>query len=336
MNLKQLELIRNTLLRVGAPTTVIREALTLLAQTDHKGSPFKAKRQPLIDALRALKNAESRWRANRKDVYGAYKQLLERVLAEMAHDERTHQTPEAVQKYAATVNAQRVEEGKRPLGSKDGHWSTWIPPHIREATILAFDQLYASETTLGLPPGRRVIPFSTVSQRGQLREKWMALLSQLGQHISAGDTLHPALVEEQTRYLPDTAMRDVTAQALINVHRERYRAAFTASRIIKARMKSVTTDLTPPLHWVHVLEEPERLRLRQAELAVPGGDGWTRASLGRLPDANRDLLRVNKPDPAAPPLPEIRTTGEPTPTPAASNGQADQAADTADEDTTNP
>lgn len=318
-----LERVHKALLHLGVPNSYHHQIITYL-QADRTGdSPWAKILQPLDIALRSLRSGKAKWRPNRVDTYAAYEQLMVRVQAEITADMRQYETPQACAKAQAALNEEREAKGQRPMGTKDGHWSMWVPPHIREATALAFDKLYADELQDGRPPGRRLYPFTTITQRGQYRTLWDNLLKQLQPHINAGYELHPALIEEQSRHLPleATTERAAFAKSLQHVHRERYRAAFTARRIIQQRMAAATAGPPPtsaddlraalvvPKHWVHVLEAPERARLRDAERALPGGDGYTRESFGKLPNAGLELIRANTGmvrDTDAEPLPEIR------------------------------
>lgn len=313
-----IELINDVLTSIGMPPTLQHQAITHL-QAAVSGTEHWAKiTAPLNVALRSLRCGKSKWRPNRVATYTAYEQLMVRVQAGITADMRQYETPQACAKAQAAVNEEREARGQRPMGTKDGHWSMWVPPHIREAMALAFDKLYAEELHDGRAPGRRLYPFTTITQRGQYRTLWDNLLKQLQPHINAGPELHAALIEEQSRHLPPdaTTERAAFAKSLQHVHRERYRAAFTARKIIQQRMAAATAGPPPtsaddlraalvvPKHWVHVLDAPERARLRDAERALPGGDGYTRESFGKLPDAGTDLhIRAST---RHEPLPEIR------------------------------
>lgn len=313
-----IELVNDVLTSIGTPPTLQHQAITHL-QAALSGTEHWAKiTAPLNAALRSLRCGRTKWRPQRAVVYAAYEQLMVRVQATIAEDARQYDTPQACAKAQAELNAAREAAGQRPMGTKDGHWSTWVPPHIREATALAFDKLYADELQNGGAPGRRLYPFTTLTQRGQYRTLWQNLLTQLTPHINAGFELHPALIEEQSRHLPPeaTTERAAFAKSLQHVHRERYRAAFAARKIIQQRMAAATAGPPPtssddlraalvvPKHWVHVLDAPERARLRDAERALPGGDGYTRESFGKLPNAGAELhIRAGT---RVEPLPEIR------------------------------
>jgi hypothetical protein len=228
---------------------------------------------PLDSAIRTTRNARAGWRPNRAPIYGAYLTLLERVRAEIRHDARTYATPEDAAKAAKTTNLQRASEGKRPLGAKDGPWWTWIPPHIHAATIIAFETLYSSPEERAKPAGRRITPFATLTQRTDARKRWLALLDHARPHMQAGFDVPPSEVEQLTRGIEPERQQEV-ALALARVHRERYRAAHAAAKIIRAQAQSLG-NLVVPIDWTHVLAPPERARLRAAEIAA-GGDGYTR------------------------------------------------------------
>lgn len=270
-----------------------------------KADPWLHLKQPLNAAIRTTSLSRTRWRATRVPTYDAYLQLMRRVQAEISHASRNHATPAEAAKAAAAVNAQRVAEGKRPLGECLSHWSTWVPPHIREATILAFEKLYADETAAGLAPGRRITPFSTLTQRHEALNKWDRLLTQLQPHLDAGYEVHPAYLELNTRGMyPEQAQ--TLARALQRVHRERYRSAYAARKIIEARRKQLATDLIIPLHWTHVLDEHTRAVLREAERAA-GGDGYTRDTGGMSSKAPTATVATLAPGDTFE-IPEIRAT----------------------------
>jgi hypothetical protein len=230
--------------------------------------------RPLKAAIRTTSLSRTRWRPSRVPTYDAYLQLMRRVEAEITNAARDHASPADYAQLRAQTNAAREAEGKRPLGDCLTHWSTWVPPHIREATILAFEKLYTDETAAGMAPGRRIHPFSTLTQRGDIQRKWKRLLDQLMVHIKAGFELDPAYVEAHTRNMdPDRAQ--TVAKLMAQLHRERYRAAYAARKIVQARMKDIATNHIVPVHWVHLLDEDTREHLRAAERAA-GGDGYTR------------------------------------------------------------
>jgi hypothetical protein len=270
-----------------------------------KADPWLHLKQPLHAAIRTTSLSRARWRPTRIPTYEAYLQLMRRVQAEISNASRDHATPADYAKVAAAINAQRVSEGKRPLGDCLSHWSTWVPPHIREATILAFEKLYADETAAKLAPGRRITPFSTLTQRHEALNKWDRLLTQLQPHLDAGYEVHPAYLELNTRGMyPEQAEK--VAHALQRVHRERYRAAYAARKIIETRRKQLTTDMVVPLHWVHVLDEDARTHLREAERAA-GGDGYTRDTGGMSAKAPTATVATLAPGDDFE-IPEIRAT----------------------------
>lgn len=231
---------------------------------------------PLDAAIKTMRASQPKWRPTRRDTYHAYLQLMEKTRAVLAHAAREHETPAVAQHAALVNNANREVEGKRPMGECKSHWSTWIPPHIREATIAAFDALYSSPEEQALPPGRRVHPFTTLTQRGEISRKWGALLQQVQTHINAGPEMHPAHVEAQTRGMIDDRATEMAAN-LKAVHAMRYQYAGVARKTILARKRNHTDagNLVIPIHWTHVLNDDAKARLRAAEKAV-GGDGYTR------------------------------------------------------------
>ena len=230
--------------------------------------------RPLADAVRTTKGGLPRARPSRQPIYAAYLQLMQKTYAHITYAQRNHATPAEAADAAAAANKTRVEHGKRPLGECRSHWSTWIPPHVVDATIAAFEDMYAEEVRTNQPPGRRIHPFSTLTQRGTTQNKWKTLLAQLQPHINAGFEIDPSYVEVHTRDMdPDRA--EFIGHAMVKLHKERYRAAFEARKIIQRRMKSLSTDFIVPLHWIHVLDDDARAHLRAAERAA-GGDGYTR------------------------------------------------------------
>lgn len=314
-----IDLINEALSAAGTPSELHQQIITHLQAVESGTEKWSAVITPLNIALRSLRSGKTKWRPQRATTYAAYEQLMVRVQALITEDMRQYDTPQACAKAQRGLNSGRAALGQRPLGTKDGHWSTWVPPHIREATALAFDNLYVDEQLEGKPPGRRLYPFTTITQRSQYRTLWENLIQQLMPHINAGFELHPALIEAQSRHLPieATTERAAFAKSLQHVHRERYRAAFAARKIIQQRMAAATAGPPPtssddlraalvvPKHWVHVLDAPERARLRDAERALPGGDGYTRESFGKLPNAGAEL-HIRAGTPAIEPLPEIR------------------------------
>lgn len=230
--------------------------------------------RPLADAIRVTKVCTPKARPTRRPVYDAYLQLMQRVYADITHAKRTYATPDEAHQAALQTNRTRAEAGRHALGECLSHWSTWIPPHVVAATVAAFEAMYAEEVRTHQPPGRRIHPFSTLTQRGETQRQWKTLLAQLQPHVNAGFDIDPGYVEIQTRDMdPDRA--EFIARAMAKLHKERYRAAFEARKIIQRRMKSLSTDFIVPKYWVHVLDEDTRAHLRAAERAA-GGDGYTR------------------------------------------------------------
>ena len=268
------ERLRDILFAEGASPTLITRVLNRWAAKPEEGA-WLPLIEPLNTALRTTLNSKKRWRPNRAPIYAAYVQLMERVKAELQHAQRTYPTPADAEKAATARNKERAVQGKLPLGECGAHWSTWVPPHIRDATCRAFETLYADETnTADMHPGRRVTPFSTHAQRGETQRKWERLLEQLRPHIDAGFDVHPSYLESATRGLPPERL-EFTAHALIKVQKERYRAAYAARKIIKENMLRITSNFVVPLHWTHVLDDDARAHLRAAEREA-GGDGYTR------------------------------------------------------------
>ena len=109
----------------------------------------------LDECLSAVRSGLKRCRPNRRPVYEAYIALLVKTRAVITSTLRG--TPEApnptlvqIRAQAAQTNEARRAQGKRPLGECGAHWSSWIPPHVRETTLLAFEQMYADEVAKGI------------------------------------------------------------------------------------------------------------------------------------------------------------------------------------------
>lgn len=200
--------------------------------------------------IRTLVNTRPKWRPSRADTYGAYLALVQRTLDLIVIDADVYPTPEAAAAVARTTNVARERENKRPMGTKDGAWHTWIPEHIRHATTLAFEAMYTSPEERALPAGRQVHPFMTMTQRAAMREKWEGLLKQLEVHN------------------PDAAADPDDFAALDPLQKMQCRAAYAAQKTIKARLRTLAYDVPPPVHWVQVLDPDTRARLREAEKSL--------------------------------------------------------------------
>lgn len=265
--------LRDALHATGMTTAQQENVLRQARATPTQGAWHHVLR-PLIDSIRTTKGGLKRARPSRQAAYAAYLALMEKTHANITYAQCTYTTQEAAAKAAAQTNAARLAEGKRPLGACTSHWSTWVPPHIVEATLQAFETVYAAETAANLTPGRRIHPFTTLTQRGATQTKWRALLHQAQPHINAGFEIDPAYVEAHTRGMPHERAEYI-ARAMARLHKERYRAAYAARKTIQQRMQGAVTDLIVPLHWTHVLDDDTRSHLRAAERAA-GGDGYTR------------------------------------------------------------
>lgn len=196
--------------------------------------------------IRTLINTRKKWRPSRTPTYAAYLTLVRRTLDLIIVDADVYPTPEAAAAKARETNADRERAGKLPMGTKDGAWYTWVPEHIRHATTLAFEAMYASPEERVLPVGRQVQPFMTLPQRAAMRDKWEGLLKQLEVHN------------------PDDAADPDKFQAMTALEQAHCRAAHAAKRTIKARIRTLAYDAPPPVHWVQVLDADTRGRLRAA------------------------------------------------------------------------
>lgn len=197
--------------------------------------------------IRTLVNTRKHWRPSRTPTYEAYLTLVRRTLDLIIVDADVYPTPEAAAAKARETNADRERAGKRPMGTKDGAWYTWVPEHIRHATTLAFEAMYTSPEERALPVGRQVQPFMTLPQRAAMRDKWEGLLKQLEVHN------------------PDAAKDPDEFAALAPLEQMHCRAAHAAKKTIKERMRTLAYDVPPPVHWVQVLDPDTRARLREAE-----------------------------------------------------------------------
>lgn len=248
----------------------------------------------LDECLSAVRSGLKRCRPNRRPVYEAYIALLVKTRAVITSTLRG--TPEApnptlvqIRAQAAQTNEARRAQGKRPLGECGAHWSSWIPPHVRETTLLAFEQMYADEVAKGIKPGSRLVPFLTITQRRDMRQRWTKLREECQRHIDA-----------YTRFNKDVGrLKNHSREWMIEdeLLRERRRAAGAAMAVISKNIHITGVMEPPPINWVHLLEAPERARLRAAEKKA-GGNGYTRtADMGPEIDAYSDTQ-----------LPAIRAT----------------------------
>lgn len=193
--------------------------------------------------LRSLVNTRPKWRPSRAPTYDAYLSLVRKTLELIQIDADALPSPADAAATALARNAERAAQGKRPLATKDGAWFTWIPAHVRVAMVLAFAELYASPEEKASPLGRRVQPFTTITQRQAMRTKWEGLLKQLSPHLKDDE---------------DFAELDPLA-------RERHRAANAARKIIKGRLLALDYAVPVPVHWTQVLDKDTRARLNEAE-----------------------------------------------------------------------
>lgn len=273
--------LRRALEHEGVSASVIQRVLSRLTQSTVSQRPWANILRDVDECIRTLTNGRSRWRPERVPLYESYLQLMQRVRATITHDsDRFPGDPAAAAREAERENTLRASTGKPPGPDKRGHWAYWVPVHVREALCAEFDALYVKEQKSGHPPGRRIIPFTTAAQRQQLDNAWDRLRAQTKVHIDAGQVLQgeAALVAEREALIntiEDVVARDAAIETLHVRHRERYRAAMSANRIIDtlSRMHhsaatAAHADFTVPLHWVHVLPPDERARLRAAEKAA--------------------------------------------------------------------
>lgn len=196
--------------------------------------------------IRTLINTRKKWRPSRAPTYAAYLTLMQRTLELILIDADVYPTPEGAAAKAREINADRERAGKRHMGTKDGAWYTWVPAHIRHATVLAFEDMYASPAERALPVGRQVHPFMTSPQRTAMRDKWEGLLVQLEVHN------------------PDAAKDPDDFAALAPVDKAHCRAAHAAQKTIKERLRTLAYDVPVPVHWEQVLDPDTRGRLRAA------------------------------------------------------------------------
>jgi hypothetical protein len=216
--------------------------------------------------LASIKGGRPLWRPNRAPTYEAYLALLERTLTFIqdtianAMDGEGHpMTLKEIRRQRALENNRRAKSDppRPPLATLGAHWADWIPPKVRAATLLAFDQMYSSPEESGVP-GRRIRPFCTIAQYIHVRSKWRALSLTAQPHIDAWNK-----------------ERRVPGPKFTPIMRERYRAAAAAQRHITAHIRSGDPTRPVPIKWTDVLTVDERAHLREAEKAA-GGDAYIR------------------------------------------------------------
>lgn len=259
MNERDLARVRRALRDAGAPAALQLHVMNVLQADNSAANPDAAWQRilrPLDDCIKAMRNTRTRWRASRAPTYAAYLTLLERVHGNISVDMGLFATPAQAAANAAAANAARASAGQRPLATKDGSWITWVPEHIRQATVQEFERLYALEAAEGTSSGRRVTPFATLYQRKTILRKWEALADQLFPYFDA------ITRAEKEGSQPET----------IDV--ERARAAHAAKRIIDEHIKALKSNkrptednLTVPVTWTSLLHPDTRARLRDAEAA---------------------------------------------------------------------
>jgi len=243
---------------------------------------FKGQLQNLQACVVSLKSGRPLWRPHRAAVYEIYLDLLTKTKADIewrlmnSVDDEGHPLPlKEIRRKRALENNRRAKDDppRPPLATLGAHWADWIPPKVRAATILAFDQMYTSADERDTVPGRRVRPFCTIGQYEHVRTKWRALSKTAQPHITA----FTRAKEDAAAADPEITSADTTLSTLAipPILRERYRAAAAAQRHIAAHIRSGDPTRPVPIKWTDVLTVDERAHLREAEKAA-GGDAYIR------------------------------------------------------------
>ena len=141
--------------------------------------------KPLVWQIKNLGSSGAHWRKNEKKaaVYTPYLALLRK-----ARDKIT------TARRFAHMKAQTIPEAaaERGITEPDGlKWSAWIPPHVREPFIIAFDNL----------EGKHIIPFVTSIEAHTSERRWVVLETAILKHQR---TYHPRSLAQ--RYLTQALM----------------------------------------------------------------------------------------------------------------------------------
>ena len=223
-------------------------------------------RKPLARVITTLTNGRPRWLPNRAPVYQAYLDLALATRARIWEAQHRSDKP--------TLKAVYAESQVRGEAAGVRHWCEWVTPVQYEATLKAFEKLYAREragseprTPVASPRtpvlGSRITPFMTATQRLQLRDKWQRLMERVQVHIDNGAVPPPG---------PDYAEPGL---GVAEVYRLRYNAAQQALPLLAHHARNPSPARLPPTQWTHMLDPESRARLRAAERTA-GGTGLTR------------------------------------------------------------
>lgn len=144
----------------------------------------------------------------------------------------------------------------RPNGERYVSWVWFVPPRARDKFVLAFMKLYEVQyKEAGRRPGKRIVPFSTRTERTVRQARW----AQLAEHLhllreryapeagDAQDSSQNSSAVEPERYLSDIAMHTALKQALRTLRNRR-------SKGIPPRLND----------WQSLLSADERAQLARA------------------------------------------------------------------------
>lgn len=214
-------------------------------------------------ARTSVTSNKPRWHASLCALMQEYADILTRVINLMRTQSIAYPTVAACAAATKAKNEKRVNMRELPLGERDHHWQSWVPPHIVQDLSLRVAQAYAERYRSGASTrGKRFYPFQPTYER-------VTLEKQIARARKAIDNLRYQArdddgVSDKHRSGPGYATGSTPYRALILC------ACSQATRELKRIENDVDRGITPvyaatiPVNWQALLDPALRTRLRDA------------------------------------------------------------------------
>lgn len=206
---------------------------------------------------------KARWHASLADLMQEYADILGRVINLIRTQSLAYPTVAECAAATKIKNEKRINTGELPLGERNRHWQSWIPPHVLADLSLRVDKAYAERLKSGgTLRGKRFRPFQPTYER-------IAFEKQVARTQKAIDNLRYQARDDQMQSVQgysssSYATGSTPYRALILC------ACSQATRALKRIEVDVDRGITPiyaatiPVNWQALLSPELRARLRDA------------------------------------------------------------------------
>lgn len=264
--------IRNAIMsHPDVPESAKRELINVVTKARRKPKAQRASDEwsdLIYDVARArasISTNKARWNAALAPLMQEYVDLLARVIKLIRTQSLAYATIDECATATKEKNEKRVNLQELPLGERNHHWQSWVPPHIAVDLSLRVEQAYAERMKVGGKlRGKRFYPFQPTYER-------VTLEKQIARARKAIDNLRYQArdddgVTDKHRSGPGYATGSTPYRALILC------ACSQATRELKRIENDVDRGITPiyaatiPVNWQALLSPDLRTRLREASL----------------------------------------------------------------------